>query len=35
MGFKEKRIKRYKTAGEFMERIKRIQKEVKAVLKKI
>ena len=34
MGFKEKRIKRYKTAGEFMERIKRIQEEVKAVLKK-
>ena len=32
--FKERRKGRYKVVGEFVERMKRIQKEAKAVLKK-
>jgi len=34
MGFEGRRREKYKAAGEFMERIKRIQEKVKAVLKK-
>ena len=34
IGFKEKRRGRYKVTGEFVERIKRIQKKVKVILKK-
>ena len=34
IGFKERRRGRYKAAGEFMERMKRIQEKAKAVLKK-
>jgi len=34
IGFKEKRRGRYKVTGEFVERMKRIQKKVKVILKK-
>jgi len=34
IGFKERRTGRYKAAGEFMERIKKIQEETRAVLGK-
>jgi len=34
MGFEERQRGRYKVAGEFVERIKEIQEEAKAVLKK-
>ena len=34
MGFEGRRREKYKAAGEFMERMKRIQEKAKAVLKK-